>query len=353
MRLSRPWQAMQWVNSSSLPRASGRSFLPWCMEMSLQRTMPCWRARSWVRFWSGLRVMPVFGSALKPIARLCRRYSPGLRCSTRCLPVLSDSTLTVILVLRLRACTKAPRNGLPSGPVTVPVMVAASTPDSAAMIEPTPSIRRVVARIDIPPGLNLFVESLSQCSHRRHRAALRVNQSSGVMAGLVPAIHVLRYSAGKTWMPATSAGMTLRVMPNGPSPRPDVSRLDHLAPALNLDLDALGELLGRALDLVEIERVQALLYVRQLGNIDDAAVEQADDLLGRASRDQNSEPLISGEDRMAGFRGGRDVRQPLRSPLARQHERTQGPFLDMRHAGRPRADADRDMPRHNRGDRRG
>jgi len=101
-------------------------------------------------------VVPVFGSALKPMARICSRYSPAARFSTRYLPAVSDSTLTVILVLRLRACTKAPRNGLPSGPVTVPVMVAASAPDIAAMTEPTPNIRRVIARMAVPPGLNLF-----------------------------------------------------------------------------------------------------------------------------------------------------------------------------------------------------
>src|SRR5579871_3919841 len=112
--------------------------------------------------------MPLFGSALKPMARICRRYSPAGRFSTRYLPALSDSTLTVILVLRLRACTKAPRNGLPSGPVTVPVMVAASAADIAAMIEPTPSMRRVVARMGIPPGLKPLPESLAQSDHRRH-----------------------------------------------------------------------------------------------------------------------------------------------------------------------------------------
>jgi hypothetical protein len=31
------------------------------------------------------------------------------------------------------------------------------------------------------------------------------------MAGLVPAIHVFDFAAFKTWMPATSAGMTVDV----------------------------------------------------------------------------------------------------------------------------------------------
>src|SRR5216684_5921530 len=276
--------------------------------------------------------MPVFGSALKPMARICRRYSPGLRFSTRYLPALSDSTLTVILVLRLRACTKAPRNGLPSGPVTVPVMVAASAPEIAAMIEPTPSIRRVVARIDIPPGLKLVcwkpIPMLSVAP------SVRSSQLCRVMAGLVPAPLP---AVGATVVvdrlahPSAGNGATTRVAPTSLSPRPDVSRLDHLAPALKLDLDALSELVRRALDLVEIERVEALLHVRQLGDIDDAAMKQGDDLVGRASRDQNSDPLISGEDRIAGFRGGWNVRQLLRALLARQYERAQSPLLDMRH----------------------
>ena len=46
------------------------------------------------------------------------------------LPWLSESTLTVIFVLRFFACTKAPRNALPSGPVTVPAIVAAFADDA-------------------------------------------------------------------------------------------------------------------------------------------------------------------------------------------------------------------------------
>src|SRR5215471_4036759 len=130
-----------------------------------------------------------------------------------------------------------------------------------------------------------------------------------------------------------------------------MSRLDHVAPAFKLDLDALSELLRRALDLVEIERIEALLYVRQLGDIDDAAMKQADDLLGCAGREEDSEPLISGEDRIAGFRRGWNVGQLLRALLARQHERTQGSFLDMRYAWRQRTDADRRVTRNSGGDR--
>src|SRR6516165_283090 len=57
---------------------------------------------------------------------MARRYSPAGRFSIWYLPALSESTLTVIFVLALRAWTKAPRNAAPSGPVTEPLMLAAS-----------------------------------------------------------------------------------------------------------------------------------------------------------------------------------------------------------------------------------
>jgi hypothetical protein len=41
------------------------------------------------------------------------------------------STLTVILSLPWRACTKAARTGAPLGPFTVPVMLAAAAGDAA------------------------------------------------------------------------------------------------------------------------------------------------------------------------------------------------------------------------------
>ncbi len=40
-----------------------------------------------------------------------------------------------------------------------------------------------------------------------------------VMAGLVPSIHVFSFDAAfKTWMPATSAGMTIHEFVSGVSP---------------------------------------------------------------------------------------------------------------------------------------
>ena len=136
MRDSKPWQAMQWVKSSSLPRASGSSFMPCHIEMSLQRTRPFCRAKSWVALCSAVRLTPLLLSALKPGALIAKRYSPAGRSARRYLPVLSESTLTVILVLALRACTKAPRNAAPSGPLTVPVMLAASARHVESANEP-------------------------------------------------------------------------------------------------------------------------------------------------------------------------------------------------------------------------
>src|ERR1700704_4125808 len=47
--------------------------------------------------------------------------------------------MTVIFVFAVRACTKAARNGAPSGPVTVPVMVAPQANEAkrtTALIKP-------------------------------------------------------------------------------------------------------------------------------------------------------------------------------------------------------------------------
>jgi hypothetical protein len=57
---------------------------------------------------------------------------------------LSESTLVVILVLRFFAWTKAPRNGLPSGPLMTPVIVAASAAETHAAIA-KPRVKRVTA----------------------------------------------------------------------------------------------------------------------------------------------------------------------------------------------------------------
>src|ERR1700730_458110 len=71
----------------------------------------------------------------------------------RYLPRLSDRTLPVIWVARCLACTKAPRDAWPSGPATVPLMVAASAQDTAA-IDPSPSANRVMAPMTVPPRSN-------------------------------------------------------------------------------------------------------------------------------------------------------------------------------------------------------
>jgi hypothetical protein len=61
----------------------------------------------------------------------------------------------------------------------------------------------------------ITMEILSICKSptgKRHSQAFSVPRRVGalpsVMAGLVPAIHAFLNAANKTWMPATSAGMT-------------------------------------------------------------------------------------------------------------------------------------------------
>src|SRR6266404_5700006 len=54
-------------------------------------------------------------------------------------PLLSDNTMTVIFVFAFRACTKAAREGAPSGPATVPAMVAPEANEAkrtTALIKP-------------------------------------------------------------------------------------------------------------------------------------------------------------------------------------------------------------------------
>src|SRR5215813_1285057 len=102
------------------------------MVRSLQRTGAVARAKSCEAAASAPSVSPLLGSALKPSARTCSRYSPAGRFLTAYRPWLSVSTLTVIFRAPWRACTNAARTGAPSGPFTVPVIVAASSVDENA-----------------------------------------------------------------------------------------------------------------------------------------------------------------------------------------------------------------------------
>src|SRR6266550_6806548 len=95
---------------------------------------------------------------------------------------------------------------------------------------------------------------------------------------------------------------------------------DHLAPGIELNLDALSELLGRAFDLIEVERLQALTHVRLADELDDSVVNCGDDLLWRSGRHKNSQPLISFQDRIASLGDGWNVGQLLRTHLAGQRE---------------------------------
>ena len=60
----KPWQLMHSPTSTFLPRASGRSWMPCRMEISVQRTMPVCSLKSCERVWSAVSLMPLLGSAL-------------------------------------------------------------------------------------------------------------------------------------------------------------------------------------------------------------------------------------------------------------------------------------------------
>src|SRR4051812_20352274 len=85
------------------------------------------------------------------VAGRLSRYSPAGRFSMRYFPSRSDSTLTTILLLALRAWTKAPRNAAPSGPATVPEMVAASATHGVMTTSPNiPRSSWAAARMACP-----------------------------------------------------------------------------------------------------------------------------------------------------------------------------------------------------------
>src|SRR5712691_6663231 len=72
-----------------------------------------------------------------------------------------------------------------------------------------------------------------------------------------------------------------------------VGRPDHLAPLLSLSSDPRAEFLRAARDRFKAERRQALLDVRQRHDLDDLAIEQDDDLLGRSGRDRDAKPRFA------------------------------------------------------------
>src|SRR6266853_866613 len=86
-------------------------------------------------------------------------------------PLLSDRTMTVIFVFAFRACTKAARNGAPSGPVTVPVTVAAYVTEAR--------IKTVLTRIRVIFSLNECMRPPSSLLLRRvHAGTETENQVS-------------------------------------------------------------------------------------------------------------------------------------------------------------------------------
>src|SRR6516164_8363492 len=93
----------------------------------------------------------------------------------RYLPALSESTLTMILVFALRACTKAPRTAAPSGAVTVPDTVAASAVlIGKAKGANTPRSSRAAERMAFPRAC--------RCGSRIARACRGANGTSRHLA---------------------------------------------------------------------------------------------------------------------------------------------------------------------------
>src|ERR1700682_4289536 len=101
------------------------------------------------------------------MALIRRSYSPAGRFSTRYLPSLLDSTLTVILVFVFWTCTKAPSKGAPSDPFKLPVIVAPGETEARETNKTKNPRVRIRTHIALPPstlyGLFLGVYSYSRC----------------------------------------------------------------------------------------------------------------------------------------------------------------------------------------------
>src|ERR1700682_4061227 len=85
-------------------------------------------------------------------------------------PLLSDSTMTVIFVFAFRACTKAARNGAPSGPVTVPEIVAAYANEAEITIALTKPRMFLSLNGCIRPPLSHYL----RCLHAGTRTKIRL-----------------------------------------------------------------------------------------------------------------------------------------------------------------------------------
>src|SRR5215208_2363680 len=82
--------------------------------------------------------------------------------------------------------------------------------------------------------------------------------------------------------PATRPGTTMALL------HPQLRISHHLRPFLDLALDARAKLLRRVGDRNEAERCELLLYIRLRNRLRDLLLKQADDLLGRTRRHDES-----------------------------------------------------------------
>src|SRR5712671_2017101 len=112
---------------------------------------------------------------------------------------------------------------------------------------------------------------------------------SSVIAGLVPAIHLLREML-------LAKGMDPRVKPAGDPCgcmllRLDVGELDHLGPALGILANERSERFGAVAGGIEPLRLHALLLELPIADhADEAGIELVDDVARRAGRRHDAPP---------------------------------------------------------------
>jgi hypothetical protein len=99
----------------------------------------------------------------------------------------------------------------------------------------------------------------------------------------------------------------------------DVGRPDHLRPLFEVSSDARAEFFRTAGDQVKAERRQVFLDVRQRHDLDNLAIEQSDNLLGRSGRNRHGKPRYALDIRIAGFRHCGHIRQRRHPRLTRTY----------------------------------
>ena len=128
--------------------------------------------------------------------------------------------------------------------------------------------------------------------------------------------------------------------------RPDLGGPNDPGPLLHLDLQLRGELLGAIAYGLKADRRQPFLRIRLVDDFNDFLMEPRGYVFWRAGRNQNADPGVAIEFRIAGFGDGGQIRKRLRPMSAHHRQCTQLARLDERQRRRQGREADRRVASH-------